>query len=136
MSAWDPKLSSERQRHLILYWVNSAVQGHEFRKLPSGPPHTIVRSCFGQICAACLAGSSTYWKCDRCFRVTFGRRGRFPPHFEAPTAKACDGKGKVWSSQGFRFWQRSKCRNLLGRASNSRHDLHWLCRVCTITARD
>src|SRR5205823_8029162 len=64
--------------------------------------------------------------------------GGLGPHriLELLTAKACDGKGKVWESQDSRVWQRSERCNLLGRTFNSRRDLHWPCRVRAITTRN
>jgi hypothetical protein len=111
-------------------------EGPEFRKLPSGPPLSIVRPCFGQNCIECLAGSSTSGNRFALFRGTLdGGRGP-PPRSWVPTAKAYDGKGKVWQSQDLRFWRRSECCSLLGRTFNSRRDLHWPCRVRAITTRN
>jgi hypothetical protein len=55
---------------------------------------------------------------------------------EVPTAKACNGKGKVRCNQDFRSRQRAECCNLLARTPNSRCNLHWHCPVSTIVALD
>jgi hypothetical protein len=78
-------------------------EGLDFRKLPSGPPLTIVRPCFGQICIECLRRGRRRNGMRSPSRVTLVA-GQVPqPHFGVPTAKACDGTGKVWRSQDSRF---------------------------------
>jgi len=71
------------------------------------------------------------------FRVTLdGGLGSPTAFLRCPPQRLVMERARFGKVKIFHFWQRSECCNLLGRAFDSRRDLHWPCRVRAITTRN
>jgi hypothetical protein len=81
-----------------------AIESRRMKFAVSSPILSIVRPCFGQNCTECLGVTYNATALFASFPVIACRRtyrlspwGEVPSAFLiCPTAKVCDGKGKVW----------------------------------------